>query len=163
MRRECGFTYLMVLIATVILGAGLALAGEVWHTTARREKEAELLFYGHQYREAIGRYYLAGQRQYPRALEDLLKDPRQPGTVRHLRRLYPDPVGDSGRWGLINAPQGGIMGVYSLSEGAPLKIGGFQIQDSSFEGATKYSDWKFVFAPVEGGATLPPKPVPQRR
>jgi type II secretory pathway pseudopilin PulG len=149
-----GFTYLTALFIVAILGGGLALAGEVWHTAALREKEAELLHAGHEYRKAIGRYYLAGPRQYPRALSDLLKDPRQPGTVRHLRKLYPDPVTGKDEWGLVKAPDGGIAGVHSLSEAQPLKAANFRAVYSEFEKAEKYSDWKFVYVPAAAPAAV---------
>jgi len=149
--REQGFTYLAALFAVAILGGGLALVGEVWETSAKREKEAELLFAGDQYRKAIERYFLSGQRQYPRSLEDLLKDSRRPGTVRYLRRLYPDPLTGK-EWGLVKAPDGGILGVHSLSQERPLKVAGFRARDAAFEGAQKYSEWKFVHA-------LPAQPV----
>ena len=151
--RQAGFTYLAALFAVAILGGGLALAGEVWETSAKREKEAELLFIGNEYRKAIERYFLSGQQQYPRSLEDLLKDRRRPGTVRYLRKLYPDPL--TGKdWGLVKAPDGGILGVHSLSEDKPLKVAGFRPRDAAFEGTQKYSEWKFVHAlPV-----LPVKP-----
>jgi type II secretory pathway pseudopilin PulG len=148
--REAGFTYLTALFAVAILGGGLALAGEVWETSTKREREAELLFVGGQYREAIERYFLSGpQRQYPRGLEELLEDPRRPGTERYLRKFYPDPV--TGKpFELVNAPDGGIVGVHSTSEAAPLKVAGFRKRNAAFEGAAKYSDWKFVHtAPVE--------------
>jgi len=158
--RHRGFTYLGVLFIVAIMGVGLALAGEVWETSAKREKEAELLFAGHEYRKAIERYYLTGpQRQYPRNLSDLLKDPRQPGTVRHLRRLYPDPMTGASEWGLVKAPDGGIAGVHSLSEDAPVKTAGFKVRDASLEGAQKYSEWKFSFVPAAPPAAKPqPKP-----
>jgi type II secretory pathway pseudopilin PulG len=149
--REQGFTYLAALFAVAILGGGLALVGEVWETSAKREKEAELLFAGDQYRKAIERYFLSGQRQYPRSLEDLLKDSRRPGTVRYLRKLYPDPLTGK-EWGLVKAPDGGILGVHSLSQEKPLKVAGFRARDAAFEGAQKYSEWKFVHA-------LPAQPV----
>jgi type II secretory pathway pseudopilin PulG len=155
-----GFTYLTVLFMVAILSGGLALVGEVWHTSAAREKEAELLFVGHQYRKAIERYYLTGpQRQYPRELTELLKDPRRPGTERYLRKLYPDPV--TGQpFALVKAPDGGILGVHSTSEDKPFKTGGFKVRDAAFEGAGKYSDWKFVHtAPVRAVPTKPP-PAP---
>jgi len=144
-----GFTYLGILFAVFILSAGLALTGEVWHTSAAREREAELLHVGAQYRKAIERYYLAGPRQYPRRLDDLLKDPRQAGTVRHLRKLYRDPLGGE-EWGFVRAPDGGIAGVHSLSAGRPLKRAGFAPRDRDFEGKEKYSDWRFVYVPPEG-------------
>ena len=156
--RQRGFTYLTALFVVAILSTGLALIGEVWHTSRVREKEAELLFVGNEYRKAIARYYLSGpQRQYPRNLSDLVKDPRQPGTVRHLRRLYADPISGSNEWGLVKAPDGGIAGVHSLSDESPLKVAGFRVRDAAFEAKGKYSDWQFTFAPATA-AKPPPKP-----
>lgn len=156
--RQRGFTYLTVLFLVAMMAGGLALAGEVWHTSAMREKEADLLHIGNEYRKAIERYYLSGTRQYPKNLADLVKDPRQPGTVRHLRRLYPDPITGKDEWGLVKADDGGIAGVYSTSEAAPLKTGGFALRDASFEGKTKYADWQFVYAarPVSAAPRPPP-------
>ena len=115
MVRQRGFTYLTALFMVAMIAGGLALAGEVWDTAAKREKEAELLFAGNQYRKAIERYFISGpQRQYPRALEDLLKDARRPGTERYLRRLYPDPITGKA-WALVKAPDGGIC----VSNAAP--------------------------------------------
>lgn len=158
-KRQKGFTYLAVLFAVAILSGGLALAGEMWDTAAQREREAELLHIGHQYRIAIQRYFVSGpQRQYPRSLEDLLKDPRRPGTERYLRRLYPDPITGK-EWALVKAPDGGILGVHSVSEAQPIKLAGFKPRDASFEGAQKYSDWKFVYAaPAAPPAKTPPRP-----
>jgi type II secretory pathway pseudopilin PulG len=155
-RRARGFTYLGALFVIAILAGGLALTGELWHTSAAREKEAELLFVGHEYRQAIGRYYLSGaQRQYPRTLQDLLRDPRHPGAVRYLRKLYPDPVTGGSEWGLVKAPDGGIQGVYSLSQERPLKVSGFKLRDRELEGAASYTDWKFVFAPAADPSAQP--------
>jgi type II secretory pathway pseudopilin PulG len=146
--RQRGFTYLTVLFLVAILMGGLAVVGEVWETSAKREKEADLLFVGNEYRKAIQRYVLAGKAQYPRTLDDLLKDPRQPSTQRYLRKLYPDPMTGKNEWGFVKGPDGGIGGVYSLSEDKPLKVAGFKQRDASLEGAQKYSDWKFAFTPV---------------
>jgi type II secretory pathway pseudopilin PulG len=128
----------------------------VWHTANAREKEAELLFIGNEYRKAIERYYLSGpQRQYPKNLSDLIRDPRQPGIVRHLRRLYPDPITGKDEWGLVKSADGGFAGIHSLSEDAPLKTAGFAVRDASFEGKTKYSEWQFAFAPAQAAAAKP--------
>ena len=144
-----GFTYLTILFVVAIMGIGLALVGQMWQTAAVREREAELLQVGNEYRKAIERYYLSGPRQYPRNLADLLKDPRQPGTVRYLRKLYPDPVSGKDEWALVTAPDGGIAGIHSTSESAPLKSGGFAVRHKDFEGKTKYSEWKFVYSPPQ--------------
>lgn len=153
MVKQSGFTYISVLFMVAMMSGGLALIGEVWHTSSAREKEAELLHIGNEYRRAIERYYLAGPRQYPKELADLTKDPRQPGTVRHLRRLYPDPITGKDEWGLVKSNDGGFAGVYSLSDNAPLKNSGFAVRDAAFEGKARYSDWQFVFAPAAQAAT----------
>lgn len=155
--RAAGFTYLTVLFVVAIMGAGLALTGEVWHTAAMRDREAELLFAGNQYRKAIERYYLSGPGQYPRTLGDLLQDPRKPVTERYLRRLYPDPLTGSDEWGIIKAPDGGVMGVHSLAVGKPLKSANFRVRDKALERAASYADWKFVCLPAAQPA---PKPQP---
>jgi type II secretory pathway pseudopilin PulG len=160
-REQRGFTYLTVLFIVAILGGGLALVGQMWETVAKREKEAELLFIGHQYRKAIERYFLSGpQRQYPRTLEDLLKDPRRPGAERYLRKLYPDPLTGAAEWGLVKAPDGGILGVHSLSTDKPLKIAGFKLRDAGFERAQTYADWKFSHTlPAAPAQPSTPKPA----
>jgi type II secretory pathway pseudopilin PulG len=156
-----GFTYLTILFILAMLGGGLALTGEVWHTAVQRDKEAELLYAGGEYRRAIGRYFLhANRRLYPRNLDDLLKDPRDAATVRHLRKRYVDPLTGKAEWGIVKAPDGGIMGVYSLSEDKPLKTANFRPADKGFDNNEKYSDWKFVYTPPQTGIAKPkPKPA----
>jgi type II secretory pathway pseudopilin PulG len=156
--RSRGFTYLTVLFVVAIMGAGLALVSEVWHTASMHEKEVELLFAGNQYRKAIERYCLSGAGQYPRSLEDLLRDARKPDTVRHLRRMYPDPMTGTSEWGIVRAPDGGIMGVRTTSNDKPFKTAGFRLRDRAFEGAAKYSDWIFAYSPTGQPATQKPPP-----
>jgi len=154
-----GFTYIGALILVVITGIALTAASTYWSTTVRREKEAELLFRGDQIRKAIASYYTKSPsgwaHTYPSSLKDLLKDPRYPSTMRHLRRIYRDPMTEDGRWGLILDDKGCIKGVFSKSRDKPLKTGGFPEEYASFEKAKTYSDWKFVYVPEtkKGGAT----------
>lgn len=138
-----GFTYLMALFAVAIVGLTLALTGQVWHTEVRREKEVELLFVGGEFRQAIRCYY-QNNGQYPQRLEDLLKDPRQPTTVRYLRKIYPDPITGTKSWGLVMGPNSGIVAVHSLSDATPLKSAGFSLADQEFLGKKKYSEWRFL-------------------
>src|SRR5687768_4929903 len=65
--RQKGFTYVGFLIFVGITGAGLAAFGEIASHAAQREKEAELLFRGNQYRDGIASYYKKEQR-YPQSL-----------------------------------------------------------------------------------------------
>lgn len=149
--RNAGFTYLGALLAVVVMGMLLAAAGQAWETQAMREREEELLFSGGQYRDAIASFVAAspGAQRYPRRLSDLLQDPRHPGVVRHLRRLYQDPM-TGGEWGLLPAPDGGIAGVYSKSGGRPFKTSNFPPEYAALEGKYRYADWHF--------AHLPPSP-----
>ncbi len=156
-----GFTYLTILFVVALLTGGLALLGEVWHTASQREKEAELLFIGNQYRKAIERYYLSGQRLYPRELDALIKDPRRSTTERYLRKHYTDPITGKAEWGVVKAPDGGIMGVHSLSVDKPLKTANFRVRDKGFDNLEKYADWKFIYMPPQPAAAKPtatPKP-----
>ena len=150
-RRQGGFTYIALLLAIALHGAVLAAAGSVWHTAQKRESERELLFIGDQFRRAIRAYAQSGpgiKGQLPKTLDELLLDPRFPGTKRHLRKIFVDPVTWKAEWGLVKTPDGNaIIGVYSLSEEAPLKTTNFQLDDQAFEGAAKYSEWKFVYKP----------------
>lgn len=147
--HERGFTYIAMLILVAIMSVALAAESEVWHMALKRDKEQELLFEGHQIRNALNKYYngrggLPGR--FPLSLEDLLKDPRYPDTRRYLRNIYLDPITGSANWGTVKGPNGEIYGVYSLSEEEPLKKSNFSLEDEAFEGAKKYSDWKFMIS-----------------
>lgn len=147
---------LALLFILAALGAGMAAVGTVWTTVAQREKEAELLFVGEQYRRAIESYQRQGpgaEKPYPPSLEALLQDQRFPMPVRHLRRLYPDPMTGRTEWGLVRDERGGIVGVHSLAEGAPLKTAGFAPDQTGFEQATSYREWVFKARLTEQHAT----------
>lgn len=161
-RREAGFTYAALLLAVAVVGIGLAAAGQSWSTAAQREREAELLFAGGEFRDAIRSYYFAspGAQRYPRRLEQLLEDERFPFPRRHLRRLYRDPMTGKRDWVLIDAPGGGIMGVHSRSQDNALKTANFAEANRDLEGKVHYADWKFVFQP--GPVTGSPAPRTSR-
>jgi type II secretory pathway pseudopilin PulG len=148
--RERGFTYIGVLFIVLVMGVGLASVGMVWHTDMQREKERELLFVGAQFRSAIAQYHASspGAGRYPMQLEELVRDDRYPGVRRYLRRVYRDPMTGKNEWGLVKAPDGGILGVHSLAEGRPLKNAGFSEADAVFADVETYAEWKFVVMPL---------------
>lgn len=157
---ERGFTYLAMLLAVAVIGVGLASGGRSWSTAAQRDREAELLFAGGEFRRAIRQYYEGSPgtaKRYPRRLEDLLKDERFPFTRRHLRRIYRDPMTGSRQWGLIEAPEGGIMGVHSLSPSSAFKTANFAAADRDLEGKARYDEWKFFYRPLPTTTTTPPR------
>jgi hypothetical protein len=162
--RQSGFTYLALLLIVAAMGGGFAAYGELASRSMQREKEAELLFVGNEYRRAIGAYYEsspAGYKRYPKSLEALLKDDRFAFNRRHLRKLYRDPVTGGPMEG-VEAPEGGIMGVRSPSSAAPLKSGNFLPGNEAFEGAPTLADWQFVYTPLPAPSTSPSGPTASR-
>ncbi|MDX1915659.1 MAG: type II secretion system protein [Methylophilus sp.] len=144
--KPFGFTFIGLLMVIAISGIALAGIGIVWHQSAQRERESELLYVGNQYSKAISNYYLSSPtnpKQYPKSLEDLLLDKRFQNKRRHLRKLYPDPMTHGKPWGLIKQ-QDQIIGVYSMSKETPIKTAQFQTPYESFAEAKTYHDWKFM-------------------
>jgi type II secretory pathway pseudopilin PulG len=157
---QAGFTYLGVVFLVAVMGLLLASVGTVASVEMQREKEKQLLFVGSQFRRAIQLYYERTPgtiKQYPKSLDVLLQDPRYPTAQRYLRKIYPDPITGKAEWGMVEAPGGGVMGVYSLSEATPMKTANFKETDQAFEGKSTYSDWKFVYIPQQ--ATAPGAPI----
>jgi len=159
--RQRGFTYVAVLILVATLGAVSAAFGELTSHAVQREKEQDLLFVGNEYRKAIASYYRGTPcaiKRYPQSLEDLLADRRYPTPVRHLRRLYPDPMTGKDEWGLLAAPEGGIRGIHSLSQETPVKSGGFAYRDRALEGAGAYAQWHFAYDGHSPVGLVPARP-----
>lgn len=159
--RARGFSFLFALILVAIVGLALTAYAQATSHAARREREAQLLWVGERFRVAIALYYLRTPgpvRVYPQRLEDLLNDSRYPSAQRYLRELYRDPMTGKAQWGTVAAPGGGIMGVYSLAPGTPIKTGGFPLREQSFTGAHQYSDWVFSYEPPQVAVASPPPP-----
>jgi hypothetical protein len=117
----------------------------------QKAREAELLWRGQQYQRAITRYYAVKhgtQQMLPAKLEHLLRDPRFPGLVRHLRKLYNDPM--TGKdWELVTDPAERVIGVRSSSDLEPFRKDGFPKELDKLQGKTSYREWEFVFAPTK--------------
>ncbi len=154
MRREEGFTYIELIVATVILIIIAAAAIPVAEVTSKRVKEIELRRNLRIMRDAIDNYKNAvdagliggmdvelGSEGYPLELETLVEGVDQVGTpgkkLRFLRRIPIDPMTKSTEWGLRSYQDkpdsmfwGGqnVYDVYTKSQGIALD-------------GTKYSDW----------------------
>lgn len=159
-------------MALLCVLAGIALmlgvAAEPIEHASQRDREEQLLFVGNQFRQAIASYYekSPGAKQYPRKLEELLQDNRFPKPVRHLRRIYADPMRtgtvsidarDNWKdWQLVRNSQGGIVGIYSRSSLTPIRT---NLDEGLMTAITEhpalhYSDWKFIYQPLDGSADL---------
>lgn len=144
-----GAILLLLMVLAVILGLAAGMAGQSWRTTMQRDREAELLWRGQQYQQAIASYYTVKhgpQQMFPSELENLLRDPRFPNMVRHLRKLYKDPM-TGGDWELVTDSASRIIGVRSRSELTPFRQDGFPKSLEKLQGKGSYREWAFVFEP----------------
>jgi len=157
--RLRGLVLLALLLFIALSSLWVSLASDVWATVRQREREAELLFVGEQYRRAIESYWRASPgsaRTLPVSLEVLLVDDRFPMPVRHLRRLYADPI-TGGELAVVHEGNA-ITGVYSISTDAPRKVAGFPPRYQHFVDANSYDQWRFVFLPPRRQLRAPPPP-----
>jgi len=99
-RRRQGFTLVALVVITTVMTVLVAAAMPMWSQIVKRDREAELVFRGLQYAEAIRVFQRRFQR-YPVSLEELLN-----ANPRCLRQLWKDPMTDSGKWGLVVAQAG---------------------------------------------------------
>jgi type II secretory pathway pseudopilin PulG len=164
-RPAAGLVLLALLIMLVLIGVAALGAAEVWATSVKREREAELLFVGDQYRRAILSYWKVspGRRAYPPSIDVLLTDNRFPNPVHHLRRVYRDPMTETGEFEPI-IQANALMGVHSTSDAAPIKKANFAQPYKQFESAETYAQWQFIFLPPGvqqlANPNAPPTPQP---
>ncbi|WP_229509287.1 type II secretion system protein [Massilia sp. CCM 8734] len=172
-QRAHGFTYLGLIILVTIIGLVGAASLKVGSLMQRAAAEEELLAIGAAFSDALRSYAAAtppGQPQQPPTLQELLKDPRFPGTRRHLRKIFVDPITGKAEWGVMYVgDKQGVLGVYSLSDAPPLKVGNFDARFLNMENKSKLSEWKFTLssqtmAPQEPmtvpGQNQPGQPAP---
>lgn len=151
---------LLALLLTMALGSIAAMTAlNTWATVRQREDEQELLFIGQQFQAALLSYYQRspGVKTLPSTLEQLLEDDRFPMPVRHLRRVYLDPMTGQADWGLVRE-NNRIRGVYSLSHRAPIKQANFPPRLEALENKASYDQWKFLVdlpKPANGARSAP--------
>jgi type II secretory pathway pseudopilin PulG len=166
MVRRCrppaaGYTLVVLVIAITLLSIAVATALPLWSGQIQRDKEAELVFRGLQYAEAIRVF----QRRFgrpPSTLAELLEV-----RPRSIRQLWKDPMTADGQWIVLvsgvqrprnpNAPPGGdeqeqgeidpaqqqpgvvptgpVIGVRSKSAKESMR---------TFFGAEGYGNWRFT-------------------
>jgi type II secretory pathway pseudopilin PulG len=152
--NQSGYILVGLLILIMVAGYALAATGTKFSEVRKREREQELLKVGDTIRKAIGNYYNQTPgvvKQYPPNLEALIRDDRFPEPKRYLRKLYIDPVTQREGWGILEAPSGGVMGIYSLSAARPYKSKSFRLIYQHFENKKYYGEWYFAYVPVSTG------------
>ena len=160
-RGDSGYAMAALLVALSVMGLMLSVALPVWQTWARREREAELVFRGEQYVQAISLF----SRQtggFPPSM-NALRD------GKYIRRLYKDPITNEDfqpvYLGQIAAGAVGMPGAPAAGRGAPpgrgqQPIGGRGAQGAGpiigvasrstaeslrqYNGRGRYNEWVFV-------------------
>ncbi|MEN8165477.1 MAG: type II secretion system protein [Acidobacteriota bacterium] len=132
--REAGFTLVMVVIAIAIMSIMMGVAVQAVSFQMQREREAELIFRGKQYVEAI-RIYKAKYGRNPMRMKEIWEaDPKV------IRKKWKDPITDSENWGIIFMGQerqvGGRRNI-GLGEGTPLPTGTPGIGGGAFGGGQR--------------------------
>ena len=159
-QAERGFSYVMLMIAIVVMGIVMSAAARQWKVMVQRELEADLLAKGIEIQNALALYSAsmkAGRvmpgEVYPQTLADLTRLPKP-----FLRKVYGDPVGH-GEWEVVRAPTGGIMGVRSKSKSKPIRRQNFPLVVRHFQGKPTYYDWVFQH-PSPSGTVINPLEAP---
>ncbi len=173
-RREGGYTLVAFVVTLAVMSIMMGVAVQVISFQARREKEAELIFRGQQYVEAI-RLYKMKYGRYPNSLKEIWE-----AKPRVIRKKWKDPITDSWYWGIVHPGQeggkvgrggkgpGGSFGTPTPTvtptpfptpapgtppEQLPMEVGPiigvFSVSGEKsikvWEGRTTYREWKFVY------------------
>ena len=175
-RLRGGYTLVALIVIVAVMNVLVAAALPYWSQVMKRDREAELIFRGLQYAEAIRVFQLRFNR-LPNTLDELIEV-----NPRSIRRLWKDPMTDSGEWQPIFAQvgQGGGRGRQVAAGTAP---GGRDLQQEGdrggrgrrrttgpiigvrsrsgdgavreFLGGSSYSDWQFTVELIPVPVTVP--------
>ncbi len=99
--REAGYTLVMFVVVIALMSIAMGVAVQTAEFQMRREREAELIFRGEQFIEAI-RLYRVKYGRYPMQLKEIYE-----AKPRVVRKKWKDPITDSENWGLVYLGQEG--------------------------------------------------------
>ena len=86
---DSGYAMATLLVSLSVMSIVMSMALPVWSHTAKREREAELVFRGQQYARAVELYQRKFAGAFPKDFQTLVEQ-------RFLRRLYRDPMTEDG-------------------------------------------------------------------
>ncbi len=109
---EAGFTMVMLVVILAVMAIMMTVAVQTVDTQMKREKEAELIFRGNQYVEAI-RLYKAKFGRLPNSLKEIWD-----AKPRVIRQKWVDPMTGSANWAVIH------LGDMKPAAGGGRRLGG---------------------------------------
>jgi hypothetical protein len=155
--------YLAVMFMVFMVVLAASAASVVWKVEAQRNNEQELIFDGLEFSHALAAYsarHSGAAQPFPTKLIQLVRDSGGLVVHRDLRHLYFDPMTASTDWGLVQRPDGEIIGIYSKAHGKPIQRTNFPKGLEKFSEAKDYSEWIFgPMAPQKPAATVLPAPA----
>ena len=78
-----------------------------WLTEGKRDKEAEMIWRGEQYKRGVRLYYHK-LGKFPQSMDDLVKGN---ASLHFMRKAYKDPTSSDGNWRMIYVtPAGQLVG-----------------------------------------------------
>lgn len=98
-RSQSGHLIVVLMVFVALMMIALLAAGQSWSFLVRRDAEAELIFRGKEYAEAI-LFYHTENKTYPLDLNALVEE-GGPHRHRYIRKLYKDPIAGDGKWGML--------------------------------------------------------------
>jgi type II secretory pathway pseudopilin PulG len=149
--RQCGFTFVALVVALAIFGVGLAQIGPLLADQAQREREVELIRIGDEVVHAIRAYHLATPgpvKRLPGDWSDLLEDRRTVQLRRHLRRLPRDPMTGTQEWTIVRDASGSMLGIRSRSDKRPFRAPTVEADGKPIPTGERYSEWIFAYEPT---------------
>lgn len=119
-RGEAGYNLVILIVAITVLNIMVAVALPLWSQAIRRDRERELISRGLQYAEGI-RVFQQRFGRLPVRLEELVEV-----EPRCMRRLWKDPMTESGKWVLVFEGQEDVPppSPDGRGPGQPPRIGG---------------------------------------
>jgi len=118
--REAGFTLVMLVMVIAIMSIMMGVAVQTVTFQMKREREAELIFRGRQYVEAV-RIFKARYGRNPMRMKEIWEaDPKV------IRKKWKDPITDSENWGIVflgQERQVSRQKIPGLDDGMPLPTG----------------------------------------
>ncbi len=89
-----GYALIVAIIAINLIAIFSLMAASVWETEIARNNEQELIFRANRYVRAIKKFRI----KYP---NNFLKDLKLLEKEKFIRKLYSDPVSDTGEWNYV--------------------------------------------------------------
>ncbi len=147
---KTGYALITAIIAINIFAVFSLMAASMWQREIGRDNEKELIFRGNQYVKAIENFRRKYPNTFPKDIELLEKE-------KFIRKLYEDPISDSGKWNyvmkssnaknktfLIIPPEflSKYIKTYNL---IGVSCGSVDESYMEYRGKNRYDEWAFYF------------------